>query len=164
MRKSFVLSSIILTVLCVITFTVYSQDYTFKISRVVMRKTPQSGTWKAGVNLSVLYYPPGKDYVKNEFRWHGGEQTFEGFDATLPVKFSATVPMPTIEAIVFIAIDDEAANAGGYDAEDKKQINFKPLITEGKEKWEEFFIPGEWHLFIYYTFTKNQFVKARVRQ
>jgi hypothetical protein len=117
------------------------------ISQLEVRKTPQSGTWRAGAylidNTTNSQSPLGL--------WHGGESEFHGIKAMLPVNFMATIRSK--EVMVFLGLDDDAEDAGNDNtAEDKLFIRFIPLETGMKTTRTFSYVKGKWHVLIHYQF------------
>lgn len=126
---------------------VNAQDYVLKIDRIEMKKTPQSGTWRAGVSVRQSKEPDNRD------SWHGGETEFEGAGAVLPCRLELGGLSLGEEIILFFGLDDDAEDAGGDKAEDKLEIKFKVFPTVDKEKIYDF-AAGDWSTRIHYTLKK----------
>jgi len=123
-----------------------AQDYTLKISKIEMKKTPQSGTWRAGVSIRQKAEPDNRD------SWHGGETEFEGAGAVLPAKLELGGLSSGEEVVLFLGLDDDAEDAGGDKAEDKHEVTFK-VFTSSKEKVYDY-ASGDWSMRIHYTLAK----------
>ena len=122
-------------------------DYVLKVSKIEAKKTPQSGDWSAGVSLRQKAEPDNRD------SWHGGEGKFEGEGAVLPVDLELGGLDSGEPVTLFVGIDDDGEDAGGDNAEDKLEIEFKVFSTRSKERVYDY-AQDDWSLRIHYTLEK----------
>jgi hypothetical protein len=127
---------------------VFAGDYTLNISQIDARKTPQSGTWRAGVNIWQESEPDNGD------AWHGGEDEFKGANAVLPAILQLDGLSAGEKVVLFVGVDDDAEDAGNTTAEDKLEIPFKVFPSKSKEKVYSF-KNNDWSLRVHYTLTKE---------
>jgi hypothetical protein len=105
-----------------------------------MKKTPQSGTWRAGVTVWQE-----KNRV-NQASWHGGEKEYEGADASLSVGLELRHIDSGDTISLFFGLDDDAGDAGSSTAEDKLTISFPVVPSVGKEN-TFIYSRGDWSAF-----------------
>lgn len=123
-------------------------EYILTISNIEMKKTPQSGDWRAGV---TVWQDEEKD---NRDSWHGGEKKFEGASAVLPVNLELGGLGVGEPISLFIGIDDDAEDAGSIStAEDKLTLTFKVFPTRDKER-NFGFSSSDWSVIVHYTLQK----------
>lgn len=142
--KPFLLVIGLLLALSSLSHTVYAQgDFTLKISKIDMKKTPQSGDWRAGAKICQ---EADKD---NQDSWHGGENKFSGSNASLPVNLELSGLKSAEIASLFIGLDDDAEDAGNESkSEDKLDVKFKVFPTGGKEKLYSY-STGDWSIVVH---------------
>jgi hypothetical protein len=126
--------------------------YKISVFDVSVPKTPQRGSWCAGVTVSSVAEPTHK------VSWHGGSRTFEGSQARLSVSEDGKrlqglglelnhVKGGNIE--FFLGIDDDPAKAGTPEAADKVTFSFYPEdLAGGKDHWHQ---GGDWDVRIRYS-------------
>ena len=151
MKKNVVLLiAFAIIVPCLMSFTKYSKtgDFTLKITKIDMKKTPQSGDWRAGCRISQ---EAEKD---NQDSWHGGENKYDGPDASLPVNLELSGLNSGEMMSLFIGLDDDAEDAGNESkSEDKLYVKFKVFGTGDKEKLYSY-SSGDWSIVVHYTLKK----------
>ena len=144
----FLLTTLVVAFLCLGTSKSYAQDYTLKVTKIDMKKTPQSGDWRAGATIKQESEPDNRD------SWHGGESKFDGPDASIPVNLNVGGLKSGEMMSLFIGLDDDAEDAGNESkSEDKLYLKFKVFPSNGKEKLfahQE----GDWSIVIHYTLSK----------
>lgn len=122
-------------------------EYILTISRIEMKKTPNHGSWRAGV---TIYQESEKD---NRDSWHGGEREFSGADANLPVSLELGGLSVAEKVALFVGLDNDAEDAGAESASDKITVPFKVFPTRAKEKVYDY-SDGNWSMRITYTLSK----------
>ena len=148
MRKSYLKLMILLVLTSVLQSKLYAQDYNLKISKIDMKKTPQSGDWRAGARVSQ------ESEKDNQDSWHGGESKFDGPDASIPVNLELSGLHSGELISLFIGSDDDAEDAGNESkSEDKLYVKFKVFGSGGKEKLYSY-STGDWSILIHYSLSK----------
>jgi hypothetical protein len=125
--------------------------YKISVFDVCVPKTPQRGSWCAGVTVRAVVEPT------RQVSWHGGSRTFEGSQARLSISEDGEklqslgldlhhVKGGNIE--FFLGIDDDPAKAGTLAAADKVTFSFYPEeAAGGKDYWYQ---SGDWDVRIRY--------------
>lgn len=115
---------------------------TLKITQIEAKKPPQSGDWRAGVAVWQDSEPDTRD------SWHGGEDRFSGSNAILPVNLELGGIASGQQVVVWVAIDDDAEDAGTDKAEDQMKIPFKVFASTKEKVYDHG--SGDWSLRIHY--------------
>ena len=124
-------------------------EFVLKITRIEMKATPQSGTWRAGVEIKQVAERDNSD------AWHGGETEFGGASAVLPVNLTLSGLEAGEQVELFIGLDDDAEDAGSSDAEDQFRPAFKVFPSGTAEKTVHLENGNDWNVFVHYTLKKE---------
>ncbi len=121
--------------------------YSLMVSKIDLRKTPQSGDYRAGASIKQEAESDNKD------SWHGGENKYDGNSASIPVNFFLGGLGSAEVVSLFIGLDDDAEDAGNESkSEDQLHLKFKVFPTGGKEKLYDH-QEGDWSIVVHYTLT-----------